>query len=80
MLFMKVFATNINKPYTITETQMRVLGMFFSVSENVCNQATNKPVPAFVLYRYAYKVYNRFPFAPFFITVIQSVYRAKNIV
>lgn len=48
MLFMKIFATNINKPYTITETQMRVLGMFFSLSENVCNQATNK-LSAFVL-------------------------------
>ena len=48
MLFMKIFATNINKPYTITETQMRVLGMFFSLSENVCNQATNKH-SAFVL-------------------------------
>ena len=48
MLFMKIFATNINKQYTITETQMRVLGMFFSLSENVCNQATNK-LPAFVL-------------------------------
>ena len=48
MLFMKIFATNINKPYTITETQMRVLGMFYSLSENVCNQATNK-LPAFVL-------------------------------
>ena len=48
MLFMKIFAT-INKPYTIMETHMRVLGMFFSLSENVCNQATNKPVPAFVL-------------------------------
>ena len=23
MLYMKIFATNINKPYTITETQMR---------------------------------------------------------
>ena len=42
MLFMEIFAT-INKPYTIIETQMRVLGMFFSLSENVCNQATNKP-------------------------------------
>ena len=49
MLFMKIFGTNINKPYTITATQMRVLGMFFSLSENVCNQAANKPVPAFVL-------------------------------
>ena len=49
MLFMKIFATNINKPYTIMATQMRVLGMFFSLSENVCNQATNKPVSAFVL-------------------------------
>ena len=29
MLFMKIFATNINKPYTITETQTSVLGMFF---------------------------------------------------
>ena len=29
MLFMKIFATNINEPYTMTETQMRVLGMFF---------------------------------------------------
>lgn len=29
MLFMKIFATNINKPYTIIETQMRVLGMMF---------------------------------------------------
>ena len=48
MLFMKIFATNINKPYTITATQMRVLGMFFSLSENVCNQATNK-LSAFVL-------------------------------
>ena len=48
MLFMKIFATNINKPYTITETQMRVLGMVFSLSENVCNQATNK-LSAFVL-------------------------------
>lgn len=48
MLFMKIFATNINKPYTVTETQMRVLGMFFSLSENVCNQATNK-LSAFVL-------------------------------
>ena len=48
MLFVKVFATNINKPYTIIETQMRVLGMFFSLSENVCNQATNK-LPDFVL-------------------------------
>ena len=28
MLFMKIFATNINKPYTIIETQIRVLGMF----------------------------------------------------
>ena len=46
-LFMKIFAT-INKPYTIIETQMRVLGMFLSLSENVCNQATNK-LPAFVL-------------------------------
>ena len=36
MLFMKIFATNINKPYTITE------------NESVCNQATNK-LPAFVL-------------------------------
>ena len=49
MLFMKIFATNINKPYTIIETQMRVLGVFFSLSENVCNQATNKPALAFVL-------------------------------
>ena len=47
MLFMKIFAT-INKPHTIMETHMRVLGMFFSLSENVCNQATNK-LPAFVL-------------------------------
>ena len=47
-LFMKTFATNINKPYTIIETQMRVLGVFFSLSENVCNQAANK-LPAFVL-------------------------------
>ena len=47
MLFMKIFAT-INKPYTIMETHTRVLGMFFSLSENVCNQATNK-LPAFVL-------------------------------
>ena len=30
------------------ETHMGVLGMFFSLSENVCNQATNK-LPAFVL-------------------------------
>ena len=30
------------------ETHMRVLGMFVSLSENVCNQATNK-LPAFVL-------------------------------
>lgn len=29
MLSIKIFATNINKPYTIIETQMRVLGMFF---------------------------------------------------
>ena len=47
MLFMKIFAT-INKPYTIIETQIRVLGMFFSLSENACNPATNK-IPAFVL-------------------------------
>ena len=47
MLFMKIFAT-INKPYTIMETHTRVLGMFFSLSENVCNQATNK-LPGFVL-------------------------------
>ena len=47
MLFMNIFAT-INKPYTIMETHMGVLGMFFSLSENVCNQATNK-LPAFVL-------------------------------
>ena len=41
---MKIFAT-INKPYTIIVTQLRVLGVF-SLSENVCNQATNK-LPAF---------------------------------
>ena len=29
MLFMKVFATNINNPYTIMETKMGVLGVFF---------------------------------------------------
>ena len=61
------------------ETHLRVLGMFFSLSENVCNQATNK-LPAFVLLRYAYKVYNRFPFAPFFHNSGSVGIWAKNIV
>ena len=33
MLFMTI--ATINKPYTIMETHMGVLGMFFSLSENV---------------------------------------------
>ena len=34
--FMKVFATNINNPYTIMETKMGVLGMFFFLCLRMC--------------------------------------------
>ena len=49
MLFMKIFATNINKPYTIMETQMRVLGMFFLCLRMCVIKLQINLLPAFVL-------------------------------
>ena len=79
MFFMKIFATNINKPYTIIETQMRVLGMFF-LCLRMC--VIKLQINFSLLYSKDMPIKGTIvsPLPPFFITVIQSVYRAKNIV